>query len=110
MTVAEFEARFHELSQYVPDLVRNEVDQATYFEGALWTEIQKFMSVSGKDTFDEVVQSTLRSEKLIVDDRKARDYFFRKRKPGFSTGQSLKRERGTGSSGSGTSSPGGDFS
>jgi len=62
MTVAEFEARFNELSEYVPDLVTTDLEQSTFFERALRTEIRKSMSISSRDTFEEVVQSALRAE------------------------------------------------
>ncbi|EOY26399.1 Gag protease polyprotein [Theobroma cacao] len=41
LTVEEYKARFNELMLYVPDLVKSEQDQASYFEEELRNEIRE---------------------------------------------------------------------
>ncbi|EOY03313.1 Gag protease polyprotein [Theobroma cacao] len=54
LTVEEYETRFNELMLYVPDLVKSEQDQASYFEERLRNEIRERMTVTGREPHKEV--------------------------------------------------------
>ncbi|EOY26224.1 Gag protease polyprotein [Theobroma cacao] len=69
LTIEEYEARFNELMSYVPDLVKSEQDQASYFEEGLRNEIRERMTVTGQEPHKEVVQMALRVEKLTNENR-----------------------------------------
>ncbi|EOX99993.1 Gag protease polyprotein [Theobroma cacao] len=66
LTVEEYETRFNELMLYVPDLVKSEQNQASYFEEGLRNEIRERMTVTGREPHKEVVQMALRAEKLVL--------------------------------------------
>ncbi|EOY26216.1 Gag protease polyprotein [Theobroma cacao] len=91
LTVEEYETRFNELMLYVPDLVKSEQDQASYFEEGLRNEIRERMTVTGREPHKEVVQMALRAEKLATENRRIRTEFAKRRNPGMSYSQSVKR-------------------
>ena len=103
LTVEEYETRFNELMLYVPDLVKSEQDQASYFEEGLRNEIRERMTVTGREPHKEVVQMALRAEKLATENRRIRTEFAKKRNLGMSSSQPVKRGKDSATSGSTTS-------
>ncbi|EOY01006.1 Gag protease polyprotein [Theobroma cacao] len=91
LTIEEYEARFNELMSYVPDLVKSEQDQASYFEEGLRNEIRERMTVTGREPHKEVVQMALRAEKLTNENRRMRAEFAKRRNPNVSSSQLPKR-------------------
>ncbi|WRX21068.1 Retrotransposon gag domain - like 10 [Theobroma cacao] len=88
LTVEEYETRFNELMLYVPDLVKSEQDQASYFEERLRNGIRELMTVTGREPHKEVVQMALRAEKLATENRRIRTEFAKRRNPvGYVEGQ-----------------------
>ncbi|EOX93847.1 Uncharacterized protein TCM_002815 [Theobroma cacao] len=88
---------------YVPDLVKSEQDQASYFEEGLRNEIRERMTVIGREPHKEVVQMALRAEKLATENRRIRTEFAKRRNPGMSYSQPVKRGKDSATSGSTTS-------
>ncbi|EOX93975.1 Gag protease polyprotein [Theobroma cacao] len=103
LTVEEYETRFNELMLYVPDLVKSEQDQASYFEEGLRNEIRERMTVTGREPHKEVVQMALRAEKLATENRRIRTEFAKRRNPSMSSSQPVKRGKDSAISGSTTS-------
>ncbi|EOY31685.1 Uncharacterized protein TCM_038736 [Theobroma cacao] len=85
LTVEEYETRFNELMLYVPDLVKSEQDQASYFEEGLRNEIRERMTVIGREPHKEVVQMALWAEKLATENRRIRTEFAKRKNPGRAT-------------------------
>ncbi|EOX94106.1 DNA/RNA polymerases superfamily protein [Theobroma cacao] len=83
----EYETRFNELMLYVPNLVKSEQDQASYFEEGLRNEIRERMIVTGREPYKEVVQMALRAEKLAIENRRIRTEFAKMRNPNMSSSQ-----------------------
>ncbi|WRX25294.1 Reverse transcriptase domain - like 10 [Theobroma cacao] len=88
---------------YVPDLVKSEQDQASYFKEGLRNEIRERMTVTGKEPHKEVVQMALRAEKLATENRRIRTEFAKRKNPGMSSSQPVKRGKDSAISGSTTS-------
>ncbi|XP_017970212.1 PREDICTED: uncharacterized protein LOC18604294 [Theobroma cacao] len=105
LTIEEYEARFNELMSYVPDLVKSEQDQASYFEEGLRNEIRERMTVTGREPHKEVVQMALRAEKLTNENRRMRAEFAKRRNPNVSSSQLPKRGKDTSASESTVSVP-----
>ncbi|WRX11508.1 Reverse transcriptase domain - like 10 [Theobroma cacao] len=103
LTVEEYETRFNELMLYVPDLVKSEQDQASYFEEGLRNEIRERMTVTSREPHKEVVQMALRAEKLATENRRIQTEFAKKRNLGMSSSQPVKRGKDSATSGSTTS-------
>ncbi|EOY08653.1 DNA/RNA polymerases superfamily protein [Theobroma cacao] len=99
----EYETRFNKLMLYVPNLVRSEQDQANYFEEGLRNEIRERMTVTGREPHKEVVQMALRAEKFATENRRIRTEFAKRRNPGMSSSQLVKRGKDSATSGSTTS-------
>ncbi|WRX30363.1 hypothetical protein QQP08_022850 [Theobroma cacao] len=87
----EYETRFNELMLYVPNLVKSEQDQASYFEEGLHNEIRERMTVTGKEPHKEVVQMALRAEKLATENRRIWTEFVKRRNLGMSSSKPVKR-------------------
>ncbi|EOY14633.1 Gag protease polyprotein, putative [Theobroma cacao] len=100
MAVEEYEARFSELMLYVPDLVKSEQDQASYFEEGLRNEIREQMTVIGREPYKEVVQMTLRAKKLANENRRMRAEIAKRRNASGSSSQQSKRGKDSMASGS----------
>ncbi|EOY20442.1 Gag protease polyprotein [Theobroma cacao] len=105
LTIEEYEARFNELMLYVPDLVKSEQDQASYFEEGLRNEIRERMTMIGREPHKEVVQMALRAEKLSNENRRMRAEIAKKMNPSGSSSQQPKRGKDSMASGSTTSAP-----
>ncbi|EOY13520.1 Gag protease polyprotein [Theobroma cacao] len=103
LTVEEYKTRFNELMLYVPNLVKYEQDKASYFEEELRNEIKERMTVTGKEPHKEVVQMALRAEKLATENRKISTEFAKRKNPGISSSQPVKRGKDSAISGSTTS-------
>ncbi|EOY08397.1 Gag protease polyprotein [Theobroma cacao] len=103
LIVEEYETRFYELMLYVPDLVKSEMDQASYFEEGLRNEIRERMTVTGREPHKEVVQMALQAEKLATENRRIRTEFAKRKNPGMSSSQPVKRGKESTTSGSTTS-------
>ncbi|WRX10265.1 Reverse transcriptase domain - like 10 [Theobroma cacao] len=103
LTVEEYETRFNELMLYVPDLVKFEQDQASYFEEGLRNEIRERMTVTGREPHKEVVQMALQAEKLAIENMRIRTEFAKRRNLGMSSSQPVKRGKDSAISGSTTS-------
>ncbi|EOY00084.1 Gag protease polyprotein [Theobroma cacao] len=103
LTVEEYEARFNKLMLYLPDLVKSEQDQASYFEEGLHNEIRERMAVIGRKPHKEVVQMALRAEKLANENKRMRAEIVKRRNPSGSSSQQPKRDKDSMASGSTTS-------
>ncbi|EOY13861.1 Gag protease polyprotein [Theobroma cacao] len=103
LTVEEYETRFNELMLYVPDLVKSEQDQASYFEEGLRNEIRERMTVTGREPHKEVVQMALRAEKLATENRRIQTEFAKRRNLGMFSSQPVKRGKDSAILGSTTS-------
>ncbi|EOX99639.1 Gag protease polyprotein [Theobroma cacao] len=101
-TIEEYEARFNELMSYVPDLVKTEQDQVTYFEEGLRNEIRDRMTVTGKEPYKEVVQMAMRVEKLAIENKQIRAEFAKMRNLSISFYQPSKKGKDLSTSGSTT--------
>ena len=73
-----------ELVEFVPEQANFEEYLCSKFEKGLSLEIRENMSISGSQSYKEVVQLTLRTEKL-TDERMARGSFQRRKGFGFRT-------------------------
>ncbi|WRX31002.1 Retrotransposon gag domain - like 10 [Theobroma cacao] len=103
LTVEEYEDRFNELMLYVPDLVKTEQDQASYFEEGLRNEIRERMTVTSREPHKEVVQMAIRAEKLANENKRMRAEFAKRRNFSISSSQPTKRGKDLFASGSTTS-------
>ncbi|WRX26119.1 Retrotransposon gag domain - like 10 [Theobroma cacao] len=81
LTIEEYKARFNELMSYVPNLVKSEQDQASYFDEGLRNEIRERMIVTGREPHKEVVQMSLRAEKLANENRRMRAEVAKRKNP-----------------------------
>ncbi|WRX18086.1 zinc finger protein [Theobroma cacao] len=104
LTIEEYETRFNELMLYVPELVRLEQDQVNYFEEGLRNEIHERMIVTGKESYNEVVQIALRAKKLAIENRRIRVEFAKRRNSPTFPSQSSKRGRDSTSTAGSTTS------
>ena len=73
-TIFEYESELKELAEFVLELANFEEYLCSKFEEGLSLEIQAKMSVSGNQSYKEVVQLALRAEKL-TGERKSRGNF-----------------------------------
>ena len=64
-SVVEYETELKDLAAFVSELVRTEEMLASKFEGCLNLSIREKMSITGAQSFKEVVQQALRAEKLV---------------------------------------------
>ncbi|EOY31837.1 DNA/RNA polymerases superfamily protein [Theobroma cacao] len=76
---------------------------ASYFEEGLHNEIRERMTVTGREPHKEVVQMALRAEKLVIENRRIRIEFEKRRNPGMSSNQPVKSGKDSATSGSTTS-------
>ncbi|EOY08575.1 Gag protease polyprotein [Theobroma cacao] len=79
LIVEEYETRFNELILYVPNLVKSEQDQASYFEEGLRNEIRERMIVTGREPHKEVVQMALQAKKLATENRRIQTEFAKRK-------------------------------
>ncbi|WRX30368.1 zinc finger protein [Theobroma cacao] len=82
---------------------RSTTPQTCYFEEGLRNEIRERMTVTGREPHKEVVQMALRAEKLAIENRRIRTEFAKRRNPGMSSSQPVKRGKDSTTSGSTTS-------
>ncbi|WRX08784.1 hypothetical protein QQP08_001271 [Theobroma cacao] len=87
----------------VPFHYSSDMDQASYFEEGLRNEIGERMIVAGREPHKEVVQMALRAEKLATENRRIRTEFSKRKNPGMSSNQPVKRGKDSVTSGSTTS-------
>ena len=99
--------KLRELAEFVPEVINSEDYLCSKFEEGLNLEVREKMSVSGNQSYKEVVQLALRAEKL-TNERFNRGKFQKRKNFGFSSGQSSKKSKSSEfsehSSGSGTES------
>ena len=67
--MAEYESELRELADFVLELANSEEYLCSKFEKGLSLEIREKMSVSSSQNYKEVVQLTLRTEKLTGERR-----------------------------------------
>ena len=91
-TVAEYETELRELAEFVPKVINSEDYLCSKFEEGLNLEVREKMCVSCKQSYKEVVQLSLRSEKL-ANERLNRGKFQKMKNFGFLLGQSLKKSK-----------------
>ena len=110
-TVAEYETELKELAEFVPEVINSEDYLCSKFEEGLNLEVREKMSMSGNQSYKEVVQLALRAEKL-ANKRLNRGKFQKRKSFGFLSGKSLKKsktfessEHSSGSSTESVSSP-----
>lgn len=63
----DYETELKDQANFVPDLVCFEEILCSKFEAGLNLNIQEKMSVSGNQSFKEVVHLALRAEKLVLE-------------------------------------------
>ena len=68
MSVAEYEAKFDQLSRYAMHLVATEQDKCNKFEDGLRIEVKKDISVRDMHTFADLREAALRMERLIEEE------------------------------------------
>ena len=106
-TIAEYETELRELTEFVPEVSNSKDYLCSKFEKGLNLEVREKMSVSGNQSYKEVVQLVLRAEKL-ANERLNRGKFQKRENFGFLLGQSSKKSKSSESSehssGSGTES------
>ena len=91
------------MAEFVPEMTGSEEYLCSKFEEGLNLDIQEKMSVSGSQSYKEMVQLALRAEKLI--NEKGTKGKFQKRKGfGFTSGQSSKKSKSSESSGNSSGS------
>ena len=81
-TVIEYETELRELVEFVPEVANFEDYLCSKFEEGLNLEVREKMSVSGNQSYKEVVQLALRGEKL-TSERLNRGKFQKERVLGF---------------------------
>ena len=91
-TVAEYETELRELAEFIPEVINFEDYLRSKFEEGLNLEVREKMSVSGNQSYKEVVQLALRVEKL-ANEKLNRGKFQKKKSFGFLSGQSSKKSK-----------------
>ena len=84
-TVTEYETELRELAEFVPEVSNSEDYLCSKFEEGLNLEVREKMSVSGHQSYKEVVQLALRAEKL-ANKRLNRGKFQKRKSYGFLSG------------------------
>uniref|UniRef100_A0A6J0PDT8 Uncharacterized protein LOC109505381 n=1 Tax=Elaeis guineensis var. tenera TaxID=51953 RepID=A0A6J0PDT8_ELAGV len=79
MTVAQYAAKFEELSRYAPVLIAEENVRARKFENGLRDRIQQLVTIFELPTYKEVVNKCLIIEKGLNDAQVAREKSMKKR-------------------------------
>ena len=106
-TVVEYETELRELAEFVPEVINSEDYLCLKFEEGLNLEVREKMSVSGNQSYKEVVQLALRAEKL-ANERFNRGKSQKRKNFRFLSGQFSKKSKSSESSehlsGSGTES------
>ena len=106
-TVVEYKTELRELAEFVPEVINFEDYLCSKFEEVLNLEVREKISVSGNQSYKEVVQLALRVEKL-ANEILNRGKFQKRKSFGFLSGQYSKKskslESSEHSSGSGTES------
>ena len=106
-TVVEYKTELRELAEFVPEVINFEDYLCSKFEEGLNLEVWEKMSMSGNQSYKEVVQLALR-EKKLANERLNRGKFQKRKNFGFLSGQSSKKRKSSKSSeyssGSGTES------
>nr|XP_010911568.1 uncharacterized protein LOC105037626 [Elaeis guineensis] len=91
MTVAQYAAKFEELSRYAPALIAKKNIRARKFENGLRDRIQQLVTVFELPTYKEVVNKCLIIEKGLNDAQVAREKSMKKRGQAIdSQGQSIR--------------------
>ena len=78
-SVVEYETELKDLAAFVPELVGTEEMLASKFEGGLNLSIREKMSITGAQSFREIVQQALRAEKLVQEGGRVREHFAKRR-------------------------------
>ena len=97
-TITEYETQLRELAEFVLELANSEEYFCSKFEKGLNLKIREKMSVSGGQSYKEIVQLALRAEKL-TSERMSRENFQKRKRFGFVPRQSSKKSRSFESSG-----------
>ena len=97
-SVVEYETKLKDLAAFVPELVGSKKMLASKFEGGLNLSIREKMSITGAQSFKQIVQQALRTEKLVQEDRRVREHFAKRRNTEF-TRFSKKTRGGSASEG-----------
>ena len=92
MKVAEYKTELRELAEFVPEVINSEDYLCSKFEKGLNLKVREKMSLSGNQSYKEVVQLALRAEKL-ANERFNRGKFQKRKNFGFSSGQSSKKSK-----------------
>ena len=88
--VTEYESESRELAEFVPELANSEAYLCSKFEEGLSLEIREKISISGSQSYKEVVQLALKAEKLNREKR-SRGSFQKRKGLGFTSEQSSKK-------------------
>ena len=97
-SVVEYETELKDLAAFVPELVGMEEMLSSKFERGLNLSIREKMSITGAQSFKEIVQQALRAEKLLQEGRRVREHFAKRRNTEF-TWFSKKTKSGSASEG-----------
>ena len=95
--VTEYDPKLRELAECVPKFANSEEYLCSKFEEGLSLEIQVKMPISSSQSYKEMVQLALRTEKLTRE-RRSRGSFKKRKAVGFIFGQSSKKSRSSDSS------------
>ena len=68
--MVEYKTELKDLAAFVPKLVGTEEMLSSKFKGGLNLSIREKMSITGAQSFKEVVQQALRAEKLVQEGRR----------------------------------------
>ncbi|XP_038985579.1 uncharacterized protein LOC120111760 [Phoenix dactylifera] len=79
MTVAEYAAKFEELTRYAPGQVENERERAEKFESGLRARIRQQMSTFELSSYKDVVNKALVVERGLNDTQEERERILKKR-------------------------------
>ena len=96
--VTEYKTELRQLAKFVLEMAGSEEYLCSKFEEGLNLEIREKMSVSGSQSYKEMVQLALRAEKL-ANEKGAKGKFKKKKGFGFMSGQSSKKSKSFESSG-----------
>ena len=91
MTVAQYAAKFEELSRYAPALIAEKNVRTRKFKNGLRDRIQQLVTIFELPTYKEVVNKCLIIEKRLNDAQVAREKSMKKRGRAIdSQGQSIR--------------------
>ena len=102
-SMTEYETELRQLAEFVPEMAGSEEYLCSKFEKGLNLEIREKMSVSGNQSYKEMVQLALRAKKL-ANEKGIKGKFQKRKGFGFTSGQTSKKSKSSESSGNSSGS------